>query len=338
MSYFRRSLRRLLGAVVPNEGTSVDQATAGEKKSLTGFRFYLRYLSRDRSALIGGLLVLLFLAYGLIEGIMQELAVLTGKSQIAYLLLPSNPFVLDFKQVFVPPCLIGSLGSCSSLSTLLGTNNEGQSILSRLLYATPHDALAAVLVVSTGIVVGMFVGTSAGYFGGLVDEILMRLTDTFLALPGLILAIAISILLGSGYNSALISLLIIWWPTYARFFRGQVLQIKNRGYVEAAKFSGIRSYKIMFRHLFPNSVDPIIAYATLDFGSVILTFSTLAFIGIGVQFGYPEWGAEASNGITFFPQYWWLAIIPSALIMAIVVAFSLVGDRLQDLIGGRAAY
>jgi peptide/nickel transport system permease protein len=224
------------------------------------------------------------------------------------------------------------------MSVFLGTNFEGQSILSRLLYATPRDALAAVLVVLVGIIVGMLVGTTAGYFGGMVDEILMRLTDTFLALPGLILAIAIAVLLGSGYSSALIALLIVWWPTYARFFRGQVVTIKNRAYVEAAKFSGISSYKIIFRHLFPNSVDPIIAYATLDFGSVILTYATLAFIGVGVQLGYPEWGAEASTGFSFFPQYWWPAIIPGILIMVMVIAFSLVGDRLQDLIGGRATY
>jgi peptide/nickel transport system permease protein len=297
----------------------------------------LRFVSKDRPALVGGVIILLFLAWGLIEGLMQVIGTLLGKPQYGWLLLPSNPLALDFAHTYVPPC--GAVASsCTSLVYFLGTNNEGQSILSRLLYATPHDALASILVVALGVLIGMLMGTTSGYFGGWVDDILMRLTDAFLALPALILAIAIAVLLGPGYTSALIALIIVWWPTYARFFKGQAVQIKNRGYIEAAKLNGINSFKILIKHLFPNSIDPIIAYATLDFGTVILTFATLAFLGIGVQLGYPEWGAEASNGVSFFPEFWWMVIIPSLLIMTVVVAFTLVGDRIQDLIGGRTTY
>ncbi len=301
----------------------------------SGLRFYLRYISKDTPALIGGIMIVVFIFWGIIEGTLQEVGALIGHPSLGWALLPSNPLALNFAQKYIPPCWFGSASSCVSAVNFLGTNDEGQSILSRLLYATPHDALAAVLVVTIAIVVGMLVGTTSGYFGGWVDDILMRLTDAFLALPGLILAIAIAVLLGPGFTSALLALMTIWWPTYARFFKGQAVQIKNRGYVEAAKLNGIRSFKILMKHLFPNSIDPIIAYATLDFGTVILTYASLAFLGIGVELGYPEWGNEAAVGLQFFPQYWWMAIIPSLLIMAVVVAFTLVGDRIQDLVGGR---
>jgi peptide/nickel transport system permease protein len=132
--------------------------------------------------------------------------------------------------------------------------------------------------------------------------------------------------------------MIIWWPTYARFFRAQALTLRNKAYVEASKLSGSSSFAILLKHIIPNSVDPIIAYATLDMGTVILTFAALAFLGIGVSSGYPEWGAESSIGLQFFPQQWWSSIMPGVVIAIIVVAFTLVGDRLQDLIGGRTTY
>jgi peptide/nickel transport system permease protein len=317
---------------------TVGEETEAKEEATTrysGLRFYLRYISKDISALIGGIIIVIFLGFGIIEGTLQEVGLLIKDPSLGYALLPSNPVALNFAQKYIPPCWFGSASSCSSAVNFLGTNDEGQSILSRLMYATPHDALAAVLVVSVGIGVGMLVGTTSGYFGGWVDDILMRATDAFLALPGLILAIAIAVLLGPGFTSALLALITIWWPTYARFFKGQAVQIKNRGYVEAAKLNGIGSFKILMKHLFPNSIDPIIAYATLDFGSVILTYASLAFLGIGVELGYPEWGNEAAVGLQFFPQFWWMAIIPSILIMAVVVAFTLVGDRVQDLVGGR---
>ena len=341
MSSLKYLFRRFLGMGTPVSDVDTPQQAGLVKeeaqKSFSGLGFYLRFISKDPAALVGGAVILLFLIWGLIEGVMQGIGGLVGKPQYGWLLLPSNPLALNFAQTYIPPCPF-SLSSCSSLRNFLGTNNEGQSILSRLLYATPHDAFAAIIVVAIGVTVGMLVGTTSGYFGGWVDDILMRLTDAFLALPGLILAIAIAVLLGPGYTSALFALMIIWWPTYSRFFKGQAVQIKNRGYVEAAKLNGIGSFKILVKHLFPNSIDPIIAYATLDFGTVILTYATLAFLGIGVQLGYPEWGAEASNGVQFFPEYWWMVMVPSLLIMAVVVAFTLVGDRIQDLIGGRITY
>jgi peptide/nickel transport system permease protein len=276
-------------------------------------------------------IIAIFLLFSLVEGIMQYLAVYLRHPQWGWILLPSNPLALNFPNSLAGPSL-------SNLANLFGANYEGQSILSQIMYAAPHDAIASVLVVASAILIGMLVGIPAGYLGGWTDEILMRVTDAFLAFPFLVLAIAFSVLLGTGFTTVLLALVLIWWPTYARYFRAQAISLKNRNFVEASKLSGVGPIRIMFRHIFPNSTDPVIAQATLDFGSVILLYSTLAFLGIGLQLGHPEWGAMSSSGVAFFPASWWWTLIPGLTIMVIVVAFSLIGDRLQDLVGGRLTY
>ena len=299
-----------------------------------GLAFYVEYIRKDPPALVGTIIIGVFMVFAIIEGIMQEVALYLGPrySSLGWKLLPSDPLALIFQQKLEPPSLK------DFPNFIFGTNYQGQSIFSRVLYATPHDAVASVLVVGSAIFIGMFVGTTAGYLGGWTDEIMMRLTDAFLALPAIVLAITISVLIGGGFTSLLLALVIIWWPTYARFFRAQALTLRNKGYVEASKLSGSGWTRILVRHIIPNSVDPIIAYATLDMGTVILTYAALAFLGIGVSSGYPEWGAESSAGLQFFPIQWWYSIMPGVVIMVVVVAFTLAGDRLQDLIGGRITY
>jgi peptide/nickel transport system permease protein len=301
-----------------------------------GARFYLDYVMKDKPAFAGTIVIVFFLGFALLEGLLQQLASYMKQSpqnnNLGTLLLPSNPIKLSFGTKLLPP----SLNDFPNY--IMGTNFQGQSIFSRVLYATPHDAMASVLVVGSAIFIGMFVGTAAGYLGGWADEVMMRLTDAFLALPAIVLAITISVLIGGGYTSLLLALLVIWWPTYARFFRAQALTLRNKGYVEASKLNGSSWLRILVKHIIPNSVDPIIAYATLDMGTVILTFATLAFLGIGVTSGYPEWGFESSQGLQFFPQQWWYSIMPGLVIALVVVAFTLAGDRLQDLIGGRITY
>ncbi len=307
------------------------QSTSETAKSETkgGTSFYLRFFLKDKPAIAGFVMIAVFLGWSLVEGIMQELGDLLKHQAYGWALLPSNPLALNFGSKLLQPSL------ANFPNDLFGTNFDGQSIFSRLLYAAPHDAEAPIIIVGSAIIIGMFLGTAAGYFGGWVDEVIMRATDAFLSLPALILAITVSVLLGPSFTSLIYALIIVWWPTYARFFRGQALTLREKGYVESSKLSGAGPLRILIRHIIPNSVDPIIAYATLDLGSVILFYSTLAFLGIGVSFNYPEWGAESSSGLGFFPAQWWWAIIPGILIAAVVIAFTLVGDRLQDLIGGR---
>jgi len=329
--HMRRKPIRATEVVVEAKG---DASQSQQPKR--GLAFYLEYLAKDKPALAGSVVIVGFLGFALVEGILQELASYLKQSpanaNYGTLLLPSNPINLNFAQSLLAPSFR------DFPNYVFGTNFQGQSIFSRILYATPHDAVASLLVVGSAIFIGMFVGTTSGYLGGWIDEIMMRLTDAFLALPAIVLAITISVLAGGGFISLLIALLIIWWPTYARFFRAQALTLRNKGYVEASKLNGSGWAKILVKHIIPNSVDPIIAYATLDMGTVILTFAALAFLGIGVTSGYPEWGFESSAGLQFFPQQWWYSIMPGIVIAVVVVAFTLAGDRLQDLIGGRINY
>jgi peptide/nickel transport system permease protein len=288
---------------------------------------------RDKAAFAGLVIIVAFFGWALVEGIMQELAVVLNHPAYGWLLLPSDPFGLYGNLVTANP------PSLSHFPTLIfGTNVEGESLFSRILYGAPHDAVAPVIIVSSAVLIGMFLGSFAGYVGGWADEVIMRATDAFLSLPGLILAIVIAILLGTSFTSVLYALMIVWWPTYTRFFRAQALTLKEKGYVESSKLSGAGTLRIVVRHIVPNSIDPVIAYLTLDLGTIILTYAGLAFLGIGVGFNYPEWGADSNAGLAFFPADWWWAIIPGAVIAIIVIAFTLVGDRLQDLVSGRMNY
>ncbi|EZQ04895.1 MULTISPECIES: ABC transporter permease [Acidianus] len=296
-----------------------------------GLKFYVKMLSKDVQGLIGLIIVILFFGWGLIEGSLQIIGSLIKDQQLGHILLPSNPFAGNHALVLHPPII-------SNFAMIMGTNVEGESIFSRILYAIPRDALASVAVVLAGITIGSIIGIISGYLGGMIDEVLMRITDAILSLPALILVIAIAVLTRANYEGALIALIAVWWPTYARFFRAQILKLKNMDFVSASKLYNVSKVRLFFRYLFLNSLDPVFAYAALDFGNVILTYSTLAFLGIGIQPPIPELGEMASNGVANLPYAWWYAIYPSLTILIIVVGFVLVGDRLQDITSGRITY
>jgi len=301
------------------------------KAILERVKFYFRFISKDKAALVGLFVVILFLSWSIVEGLLQLIDTFIPRAQFGFLLLGENPLLSEFSRSMGAP-------SFQAVNSIFGFDFNGGSIFLRILYAAPRDAAAAIIVVSSGILIGMFVGTASAYFGGWIEQLFMRSTDAFLAVPALVLAIAIGFVVGTGFSSVLIALMIVWWPTYARFFRAQALALKNRGYVDEAKLSGVGSGRILLRHIIPNSIDPIIAYATLDIGNVILTYSALAFLGIGVQPPVPEWGAMAFNGLSYFPQSWWWSLFPGLIILAVVIAFTVVGDRVQDLISGRTNY
>lgn len=288
----------------------------------------LKALIRDKAGLFGLIIVSAFLIWSLIQGILEILSVNLRKPYLGYLLLPHNPFKYDLSLAFHPP----------SQQFLLGTNAEGEDILSRILYALPRDAFVALIVVFSAIIIGGILGILSGYLGGIVDEVIMRITDAFLSLPALILVIAITVPLKATFFATILGLAVVWWPTYARFYRAQTLRIKNMDYISAAKLSEVSKLQLFYRYIFLNSIDPILAYAALDFGNVILTYSTLAFLGIGITPPIPELGEMAANGLSGLPQYWWWAVFPGLTILIIVIGFVLVGDRLQDIIAGRITY
>lgn len=333
--YHLRRKPILAASQVAVETTSEVRNTKSEKKQGT-LSFYLHFFLRDKPAFVGLAMIAIFFVWAFIEGVAQFLSGVLKQPSYAWALLPSNPFILDFPHALLAP----SLAQFPNL--IFGTNNNGQSILAELLYAAPHDAIAPIVVVGSAVLIGMFLGTAAGYYGGWVDEIMMRATDAFLSLPFLIFAITVSVLFGAGFISLLEALMLIWWPTYARFFRVQALTIRQRGYIESAKLNGVNPVVILIKHVIPNSIDPVIAYMTLDLGTVILIFASLAFLGIGISFisgsPYPEWGYVSSIGLGYFPSDWWWSLIPGIVIALVVVAFTLAGDRLQDLISGRMTY
>ena len=258
----------------------------------------------------------------------HNLSFLSLKSGPAIALLPHDPFLYNLPMHLHPP----------TLTYIFGTNTYGEDIWSRMLYAMPRDAFISILVVLSAILIGGVLGVFAGYRGKFTDETVMRITDAFLSLPALVLVIALSVMFDETLSGVILALVIIWWPIYARFFRAQTLRIKNLDYVQAAKLNNVSFTRLFFRYLFMNSLDPIIAYAALDFGNVILTYSTLAFLGIGLEPPIPELGSMASNGVGTLPTGWWYAIFPGLAILVIVIGFVLVGDRMQDIISNRINY
>jgi peptide/nickel transport system permease protein len=222
-----------------------------------------------------------------------------------------------------------------SSTHFFGTDAAGRDIFSRVIYGSRITLRICVVVVGLTLVVGSAIGIISGYTGGWLDEIIMRVSDIFLAFPALILAMAITAALGPSLQNAIIAMAIIWWPRYARIARGQVLTIREVDYVTSARAVGSGKLRIMFHHILPACVSPIIVEATLDLGEVVITAATLSFIGFGAQPPTPEWGAMVSIGRNFLRDYWWYTTFPGLAILVTVIGFNLLGDAMRDILDPR---
>ncbi|AEC51399.1 binding-protein-dependent transport systems inner membrane component [Pyrococcus sp. NA2] len=216
-----------------------------------------------------------------------------------------------------------------------GTDHMGRDIFSRVIYGTRTSLLIGFSVVSIALIIGLFLGLIAGYFGGKLDLLIMRITDIFLAFPPLLLALLIASTLGRGLVNAILALAVSWWPWYTRLARGMAISVKNRPYVEAAKAMGIADWKIILRHILPNSISPLIVQATMDIGSAILEAAALSFLGLGVQPPTPDWGLMISEGKNYLLNYWWYPVFPGLAIFITVIAFNLLGDAIREVIDPR---
>ncbi|ALM74043.1 transporter permease subunit: membrane component of ABC superfamily [Thermococcus barophilus] len=216
-----------------------------------------------------------------------------------------------------------------------GTDHLGRDVLSRVIYGTRTSLIIGFSVVALALLIGVPLGLIAGYFGGKVDLAVMRITDVFLAFPPLLLALLIATTLGRGMVNAILALAISWWPWYTRLARGMAISVKERPYVEAAKAMGIADWKIMLRHILPNSISPVIVQATMDMGSAILEAAALSFLGLGVQPPTPDWGLMVSEGKDYFLNYWWYPVFPGLAIFVTVIAFNLLGDAIREVIDPR---
>ncbi len=219
-----------------------------------------------------------------------------------------------------------------SLQHLLGTDDLGRDVLSRIVFGAQVSLKAAIIVILVVVTIGTPLGIVAGYFGGKVDEVIMRMCDLVLAFPPLLLAIAIVAALGPSLTNALIALSVPWWPWYTRITRGQTIALKERQFVEAAQAIGVSSFKIMFRHILPNCSAPVIVQATLDMGYVILSLAGLGFLGLGSQPPIADWGVMISNGRIFILDQWWFSTFPGIAILITVLGFNIVGDGVAEIL------
>jgi peptide/nickel transport system permease protein len=222
-----------------------------------------------------------------------------------------------------------------SLRHFFGTDVSGGDVFSRVIWGARIDLTIALVVVVSAAAVGSAIGAFSGFKGGKADEVIMRVTDVFLAFPGLILAMAIAAALGRNLNNLTIALVAVWWPAYARLTRGQVLSEREKLYVEAAKAAGAGLFRTIFRHILPNSIYPLLVNATLDLGGVILTAAGLSFIGFGAGAGVAEWGLMISDGRNYLFESPWMATFPGFAILLSSLSLNLVGDGLRDVLDPR---
>jgi peptide/nickel transport system permease protein len=211
-----------------------------------------------------------------------------------------------------------------------GTDQVGRDVLSRVLYGFRVSPVVAAVVLTIAIAVGVPLGLVAGYYGGVVDDVVMRVTDIFLAVPALLLALALASVLTPGLGSTILAISVTWWPWYARLVRGEAASVRGRRFIENCEALGLPRWRILLRHVLPNSVTPVLVQASLDFGGVILTASALSFLGLGVQDPTPDWGLMVSEGQTYFTTAWWLVTFPGLAILLTALVFNLLGDGLRD--------
>ncbi len=227
--------------------------------------------------------------------------------------------------------LAGRLGAPSA-AHWLGTDELGRDIFARTLYGA-RATLAIVVLVSIVVVpIGLAVGTVAGYLGGWIDTVLMRLTDIFLAFPRLILALAFAAALGPGLENAVIAISLTSWPAYARIARSETMAIARSDFIQAAVLQGASTWRVLFRHIVPLCLSSVIVRLTLDMAGIILTAAGLGFLGLGAQPPTPEWGAMVSSGRDVILDQWWVATIPGLAIFIVSLGFNLLGDGLRDVL------
>ena len=246
----------------------------------------------------------------------------------APLLAPASPYVGDLAGArLLPP----------GQGHWLGTDDQGRDILSRLIYGSRLTLQVVLLGAVIAAPIGLLVGTVAGYAGGWVDAVLMRITDIFLAFPKLVLALAFVAALGPGIGNAIIAIAITSWPPYARIARAETLTVRNSDYISAVRLMGASPFRIVLRHIMPLCVSSLIVRVTLDMAGIILTAAGLGFLGLGAQPPLPEWGAMIASGRRFILDQWWVAAMPGFAILVVSLGFNLLGDGLRDALDPRGS-
>ncbi len=363
--YERKLLDRLSDALIYTIAYTIDRIRPGwlrkNESRITEWRLMFYVLNRSPAGLAGLAIIIGFVVVAIIG---PYLAPFSYDQQL---------FLCNFTARLAPPgtkVYLPDTPGCRALgltpgeyTLVLGSDDLGRDVLSRMLYGARTSFIVSLLVMAVGPWIGILLGFVAGYYGGVVDEIIMRITDIFLAFPGFILALALSAVLPyriseflqsnpwladillalfavkprhlpalASLVSVVIALWIVWWPGYARLVRGMVLSVKESTYVEAARALGLSPLTIMVKHILPNIMGPILVFLTMDIGGVILTEAGLSFLGLGAVPPLADWGRIIYDGSEYFPHAWWLVFYPGLAILIVVLGFNMFGDTLRDML------
>lgn len=254
------------------------------------------------------------------------LVVMIGAALLAPLISPYDPETTDLRARNTPPAWEAE----GSSSHWLGTDPVGRDMLSRIIYGARVSLFVSFTVTVLATIIGVTFGLLAGYYGGVIDEALMRIADLFLVFPFILLAITVIAVLGSGLRNLLIVLVVTGWVQHARLVRGQVLGLRSVQYVEASRVAGARNARLIARHILPNVLASVIVLATMQLAFVLLTEAALNFLGLGVDPSTPTWGSMISQGRTYIYNAWWVITFPGIAILLTVLAINLLGDWLRD--------
>lgn len=287
-------------------------------------RFAMHLLVRNKLVLTGLVMTTFFILIALLAGT----------------IVPSAATTITFSQKYCWNNHIFNWGVISSpcpsnITFPLGTDGFGRDLLQMIILAIPLDISIALEIVAAALVIGILLGAVAGYSGGWVDELVLRITDIFFAFPFLILALVFASILGRTVQNLELAVLLVWWPLYVRLLRGQILSEKQKQYVEALRAVGVGRFRTLFFHIIPNSIYPVLVQATLDIGAVILTFSALFFLGFAPNPALPELGNLTADGINNVFTAPWVLVFPGATMVLISLGFNLVGDGLRDVLDPR---
>ena len=293
--------------------------------ALADLRYSLRLIRKNPLVAVGGIMALGFITLSVIARVIVD-----PKQQVAF----------DFARSYCWGSSLFSWGAGTAACPpselhYLGTDGFGRDLLKMIILAIPLDLQIALTIVATATAFGVTIGAIAAYAGGKIDEIILRITDIFFAFPGLVLALVFAAVLGRTITNLTLAVLVVWWPTYVRLIRGQILSEKERSYVEALRALGIGRIRILFRHIIPNAIYPVLVQSTLDVGGVVLTFSALMFLGFSPSPVIPELGLLAADGFTHVFTAPWLIFFPGLTIVLLSLSFNLVGDGLRDVLDPR---
>jgi peptide/nickel transport system permease protein len=283
---------------------NIKEKRTNKYKKTNLFLETMQRLSKNVAAMIGLVIIL----------------ILTFSAILAPLLTPYQYDKTDLKNKFETP----------SLAHPFGTDDFGRDILTRLLYGGRYSLSIGIISISYAFLGGIVIGSIAGYFGGKFDMVIMRFLDIIQAIPGLILSIAVSAVLGPGFTNCIIALAVGMTPGFARMLRASILNVRGMEYIEAAQAINAGNFRIITRHVLPNAIQPLIVIATMGLASAILVAASLSFIGLGVQPPTPEWGAMLTAGRGYIRNYPHLVIFPGVTIMVAVLSFNMLGDGLRD--------